>query len=405
MNCPNCGADVKNMEIHRKLCAGKATIEAPPVPTPVPIYETLTPGTAAWIECWKSHPEYQGAMLVIQERLRAKECAPAKIPETDDLVRFWDELDKGQMNLAEPIESKPSVENGRYHVFNPEVDPDFLVSEDIKAELAIADKISAKHPVNILVTGQPGGGKTSLGLQFAAVYKRPCVVVDFGSLQEPQELFHTTYLTSKNGVSETDIRESGFVRGLETPRCVVVKDELNRPENERVLNVLLPFLDGRRESYVDYLRRNVRVADGVIFIATLNEGAMFCGITQIDTALRDRYREIHMPYLPLEMEAEVINRKTGVDKSVALMLASFGHKVRIAEAINRKVSTRQLLTAAENFAHGDELWRAVSVSIGHHNDIGWREQVMEVFSFSLTDSTENQKWVAAKARRVRYERL
>ena len=395
--CPNCGADVKNMEMHRKLCSGKPTTAAvvSPMPAPVPFYEALTPGTGAWIEYWKSHPEYQGAMLVIQKRYEAAHPWPVDAPI---------EPAKPITNPV-PTETSPPVENGRYHVFHPEVDPDFLVSEDVKAELAIAEKVSQKHPVNILVTGQPGGGKTTLGLQYAAKYHRSCVVVDFGSLQEPQELFHTTYLTSKNGVSETDIRESGFVRGLETPRCVVVLDELNRPENERVLNVLLPFLDGRRESYVDYLRRNVRVADGVIFIATLNEGAMFCGITQIDTALRDRFRELHMPYLPLEMEAEVIEKKTGVAKNIALMLASFGHKVRIAEAINRKVSTRQLLTAAENFAHGDELWRAVSVSIGHHNDIGWREQVMEVFSFSLTDADENQKWVAAKARKVRYERL
>lgn len=291
-----------------------------------------------------------------------------------------------------------SGENGKYHVFCPELDPAFLVSTDVKAEMDVADRVSVKHPVNILITGQPGGGKTSLGMQFAARHKRPCVVVDFGALQEPQELFHTTYLKSTKDGPQTDIRESGFIKGLETERCVVVLDELNRPENERVLNVLLPFLDGRACSYIDYLRRWVNVAEGVVFIATLNEGATFCGVTSIDTALRDRFREIYLPYLPLKMEKEVIIAKTGVGEETAHILAEFAAKVRSAPTINRKVSTRQLLTAAENYVHGDELWRAVSTAIGHYNDKSWRQQVMELLSLVLPHQGEYEKWAKAKSR-------
>lgn len=294
---------------------------------------------------------------------------------------------------------KPKVNsNGKYHAFFPEADANFLVSTDIKAELEVAEKVSGTHPVNILITGQPGGGKTSLGMQFAATYCRPCVVVDFGALQEPQELFHTTYLKASESGPETDIRESGFVKGLETERCVVILDELNRPENERVLNVLLPFLDGRASSYIDYLRRWVVVAEGVVFIATLNEGAMFCGVTSIDTALRDRFREIYLPYLPSSMEMKVIAAKTGVDGEIAAALAEFAARVRNAPTINRKVSTRQLLTAAENYAHGDELWRAVSTAIGHYNDRAWRQQVMEILSLALPHQGEYEKWASAKSR-------
>lgn len=302
------------------------------------------------------------------------------------------------------MEFKEEASNG-HHVFSPQADSYFLVTEDVAAELEIADKLSLKHPINLLVTGQPGGGKTSLGLQFASKYSRPCVVVDFGALQEPQELFHTTQLKSEGNSSVTDIRESGFVKGLETPRCVVVLDELNRPENERVLNPLLPFLDGRRSSYIDYLRRIVRVADGVVFIATLNEGAMFCGVSSIDVALRDRFRELHMAYLTPEQEVEVIQRKTGVPIDIARILADFAGRVRRAGAVSMKVSTRQLLTAAENYGAGDELWRAVSTSIGHFNDTGWREQVMEVLHLAMTSIEEVNKWSDSKSRGTSYVQL
>ena len=293
-------------------------------------------------------------------------------------------------NVPMPKQNK-QVDTG-VDVFYPISDPYFLLDSSNAAILEVTEKISHNHPTNILVTGHPGGGKTTLGLQLAAKYNRPCVVVDFGTMQEPQQLFQTTYLIESNGSSITDTRETGFVRGMETIGCVVILDELNRPENERVLNVLLPLLDGRRGAYIEDLRRRVNVADRVIFVATLNEGAMFCGITSVDTALRDRFRELYLNYLPAEQEKEVIQKKIGVRESIAASLAQFAYTVRKTLGIERKVSTRQILNAAEAYASGDVLWRAVSSAIGHYNDLQWRQDVLEIFSLSILDETEYQNW-------------
>jgi len=156
---------------------------------------------------------------------------------------------------------RPFVANGHHgnlDVFYPAPDTEFVISHDNAIILEVTERISKKHPTNLLITGNPGGGKTSIACQFAARFNRPCVIVDFGILQEPQQLFQTTYLISRDGVSQTDTRETGFVKGMETPGCLVILEELNRAENERVLNPLMPFLDGRKTCWVDDLRRSRR---------------------------------------------------------------------------------------------------------------------------------------------------
>jgi len=294
------------------------------------------------------------------------------------------------------------LENEVMEVFYPRPDPYFLVSENVIEALKVTEAISRKHPANLLVTGRPGGGKTTLATEFAARFNRPAVVIDFGVLQEPQQLFQTTRLIQGSGDSMlTDIRESGFVKGLETKDCVVVMDEINRPENERVLNVLMPLLDGRRSAWIEDLRRRIYVADNVIFVATLNEGSLFCGITSIDLALRDRFREVFLDYLPAESEAKVLEAKTGIPRIIASSLAEFACAVRNTPAISKKVSTRQLLYAAEAYSEGTPLWEAVSTAIGSSNDLGWRQQVLEILSLNIKDETEYEKWIN-KPRELRY---
>jgi len=294
------------------------------------------------------------------------------------------------------------LENEAMEVFYPQPDPYFLIAENVVEALKVTEAISRKHPANLLITGRPGGGKTTLAIELAAKFHRPAVVIDFGVLQEPQQLFQTTRLVQGSGESMlTDIRESGFVKGLETKDCVVVMDEINRPENERVLNVLMPLLDGRRSAWIEDLRRRIHVADNVIFVATLNEGSLFCGITSIDLALRDRFREVFLDYLPPKSEAEVLVAKTGIPKIIATSLAEFACAVRNTPAVSKKISTRQLLFAAESYSEGTPLWEAVSTAIGGSNDLGWRQQVLEIFSLNIKDETEYEKWIN-KPRELRY---
>jgi hypothetical protein len=117
--------------------------------------------------------------------------------------------------------------------------------------------------------------------------------------------------------------------------------------------------------------------------------------------LRDRFREVFLDYLPPKAEAEVLVAKTGIPKVIATSLAEFACAVRSTPAVSKKISTRQLLFAAESYGEGTPLWEAVSTAIGGSNDLGWRQQVLEIFSLNIKDETEYEKWIN-KPRELRY---
>lgn len=71
----------------------------------------------------------------------------------------------------------------------PLPDEYFFAPEEVIFALEKFETISCKHPVNILVAGRQGCGKSSLVRQFAAFYNRPLAVFQMGLLSEPGQLF------------------------------------------------------------------------------------------------------------------------------------------------------------------------------------------------------------------------
>lgn len=378
MECPYCKQDIspKAFDLHKRLCP-KAPTNVPTISAP-PVQITVDKSVIDTI-----HDVRKTVIPVAQAPVTVITPEPEK-PAT------------AAISATQPVVTPPHTNGngGGIEVIYPKVDPYFIVSAKNLEALRVTEAMSHKKPTCLLITGHAGCGKTSIALQLGAIFKRPAVVADMGVVQEPQQLFQTTRLIQGKGDSMiTDTRESGFIKGLETPNCVVVMDEMNRVENERCLNPLMPVLDNRRETWIDELRRRVHVADGVIFVATINEGALFCGINSLDAALRDRFREINLGYLPAEQESMVLQNKTGIGKTIADSLAQFAFTVRNTPAIDKKISTRQLLHAAEAYAEGTTLWEATETAIGNYNDPAWRQQAMEVFSLNIIDEKEHQKWL------------
>ncbi len=254
----------------------------------------------------------------------------------------------------------------------PREDPYYYVNNEIMGILKRIHKISQKHPVNVLVAGRQGCGKSSLVSQYAAVYQKPLATFQVGILSEPGQLFGEYAL--ENG--ETRYRQFLFPQALQTPNCVIHLEEINRPEHPKALNMLFSILSDDRQVWMDELGL-LKVADGVVFFATLNEGEEFIGTELLDPALRDRFYIVLMDYLPNDVEREVLIKKTGITDEQADDIIHAINKLRTNSELSMEVSTRTTLMIGEMMAAGGTLKEAIITSLQTN------KETLESLLFSL----------------------
>jgi len=240
----------------------------------------------------------------------------------------------------------------------PKEDPYYYIDNETMSMLGKINEIAKKHPVNVLIAGRQGCGKSSLVKQFAAVFERPLATFQVGILSEPGQLFGEYAL--ENG--ETKYKQFLFPQAIQTPGCVIHLEEINRPENPKALNMLFSLLSDDRQVWMDELGL-LDVADGVIFFATLNEGEEFIGTELLDPALRDRFYTHIMDYLPNQVEKEILMKKTGVSQEQADQILDVINKLRGNREFALGVSTRTTLMIGEMMAAGATLREAIVFSL------------------------------------------
>ena len=240
----------------------------------------------------------------------------------------------------------------------PPLDPNFFILDEDRANLDRFHRMSERHPVNILTTGNQGCGKSTLVRQFAHIYQRPMATFQVGLLLESGQLFGQQRL--KGG--ETYYQEFLFPKAIQTPGCVVHLEEINRSETPHALNELFSVLSEDRSIWIDELGF-VEVAPGVIFFATMNEGDEFTGTEALDAALKDRFYRIHLEYLPHDVEKEVLVRKTCLEPSQADDVLRIVNGIRNNEQLGLSVSIRHSLMIAELVSLGASLREALVYSL------------------------------------------
>lgn len=240
----------------------------------------------------------------------------------------------------------------------PRLDPNFFIMNEDKINLERFEKMSERHPVNILITGRQGCGKSTLIRQFAHIYKRPMATFQVGLLIESGQLFGQQRL--KNG--ETYYQQFLFPKAIQTPGCVIHLEELNRSECPHALNELFSVLSEDRSIWIDELGI-VEVAPSVIFFATMNEGDEFSGTDMLDAALKDRFYRIHLEYPPQEVEKEILVRKTGIDDSQAEKVLRMVNKIRNNDQLGMSISIRHSLMISELISLGASLRESLVYSL------------------------------------------
>jgi nitric oxide reductase NorQ protein len=256
------------------------------------------------------------------------------------------------------------MENNQNKIAVPDPDDHFFLPEAVIENIHRISLLSKRHPVNVLVAGKQGCGKSTLVRQFAARNKRPLATFQIGLLSEPGQLFGEHAL--KDG--KTYYRKFLFPDAIQTPGCVIHLEEINRPEHPKALNMLFSVLSEDRSIYTDELD-HIRVADDVVFFATLNEGDEFIGTEMLDAALRDRFYVTLLDYLPPEVETRVLCLKTSIDEANAQTIVNVAARLRNNSRDPMVVSTRHTLMIAEMISVGATVEQAFSGSLQISRDM------------------------------------
>jgi nitric oxide reductase NorQ protein len=288
--------------------------------------------------------------------------------------------------------------NRKANLSVPQEDPYFYVSQDLADIFEHIHTLSKKKPVNVLISGRQGCGKSSLVRQYAAIYQQPLSTFQVGILSEPGQLFGEYALEG----GETKYKQFLFPEAIQTPNCVIHLEEINRPEHPKALNMLFSLLSDSREVWLEELGQ-LKVAEGVVFFATLNEGEDFIGTELLDIALRDRFYFLLMDYLPNEVEKEVLVKKTGISAEQADDVMAALNFLRGHGDLGIDVSTRTALMIGDMIAVGASLRQALSVSlqtseetlesvlVGLHYNKGYTENVSAEYVLFDNNFIQNAK--------------
>lgn len=239
----------------------------------------------------------------------------------------------------------------------------FFISQENKTRLEKIVGTRTKHPVNILIKGQHGMGKSELARQLSAANKLDYNPIPIGSLQETGQLMGRYELVG----GETKFLKGKFVEAIQTPNSLIHLEELNRPESPKALNDLFPLLDDGRVTVHEQLGE-VKVANGVVFVATLNEGFEYTGIDPLDAALEDRFHIIQLNYLPPQLETTLILTRTGLVGETCTKLLQFVNKLRMDGQDPLHISTRRVLMMAELVVAGLDMRSAIISNVAMDMD-------------------------------------
>ena len=199
------------------------------------------------------------------------------------------------------------------HPDAPEIDPDFIWTDDILRHLALSDRTGE----NVWFGGEKGTGKSETARQFAARTGRAFKRINFHKHTCAEEYLGATGL--QNGATVFEPKD--FLTAFTTPSTVILLDEITNADAGELapLNGLL-----EPNAAVSYGGRVWRRAAGVLVFAADNtfgngdETGRHTGARTQHVALIDRFsRVIPFTFLPAMQEIDAIINRSGCSIAIA----------------------------------------------------------------------------------------
>jgi MoxR-like ATPase len=172
---------------------------------------------------------------------------------------------------------------------SPKLIPKNLVIDELNWRLVVRGLLRSE---NILILGYSGCGKTLTAKSIATAYDRPFEKFNMGATQDARSsLIGNTHFKPESG---TFFVGSKFIKAVTTPGTFIYLDEITRMSVDAE-NIMMTVLD-RDQRYVrideDQDSPVIKVASGVVFIATANVGPEYTATRLLDRATKDRFSTI-----------------------------------------------------------------------------------------------------------------
>lgn len=213
--------------------------------------------------------------------------------------------------------------------------------------------------LNVMLTGDPGTGKTELCRILAEAHNFSFHRVNVGALRTPRDWFgHWEFVEG-----HTVFVRSQFIDALQRPGIVAL-DEFNRVTPD-IHNSIYTILDHNREVFVEETKEVIKVHPQCIFIATENRGRSHTGIFMEDAAVEDRFEMVRLELPPVDIMANLLNKYHGIEQQHGLLLARITHKLNALyheESLSKATGFRPAIAAAALIRRGQPLKTALKYS-------------------------------------------
>lgn len=245
------------------------------------------------------------------------------------------------------------------------VRPSSIIMGDLKWKFLVRTILRGK---NLMITGPGGCGKTLAVMTASKALNRQLFRFNLGATQDPRStLIGNTHFDKERG---TYFRQSEFINAIQTPNAVILLDELSRAHPE-AWNILMSVIDHTQR----YLRIDespdtpeIKVAEGVTFVATANIGIEYTATRVLDRALTDRFMVLEMDLMTMEEQEQYLNTLFPDNgQSNAILASIYDTIMKESRLDNSKVSTyfstRMVIETASLVADGFTIAEASEISI------------------------------------------